>query len=116
MPDLEGGREADRNGDVPAHRRRTVNSVVGGAPGGDAGYVVACQQAAYKCDTFDVSIAIFFAETQPLAEVGAHNIAVEYFNVAPAYLETMLDDLGERAFTRSGKPGKPDGEPDICHV
>src|SRR6266852_8195635 len=68
---------------------------------GDTRHVVASEQAAHKGDTLDVGIAVFFAEAQSFAEVGAHDIAVEYFDIAPARLETVFDDLGERAFARS---------------
>src|ERR1700738_5616364 len=89
---------------------------IGGDGGGDARYTIAREQAAYKCDTLDVGITILFAEAQAFAQVRAHDITIQYLNIAPTRLETLFDHLRKRAFASARKTCKPESKTSSCHV
>src|SRR5260221_1247199 len=51
-------------------------------------HTVSCQQAAYKGNTLDVGIAVFTTKAKPFAQMCAHYIPIEYFNLHTVLLET----------------------------
>jgi len=49
---------------------------------------------ANETDASNIDIAILFGETESLAQVGAHDIAVEHFYAQLAAAQLFLNDAG----------------------
>src|SRR5690349_4868934 len=68
---------------------------------------IAGEQFADEADAADVSVAIFLAEAQALAEVLAHHVAIQHLNFRTGVTQAFFDDRGDGALARAGEPGEP---------
>ncbi len=60
-----------------------------------------------KANAPDVGVAVFLGKSQALAEIGAHDVAIEHFNFATAAFQHGNEVLGDCGLAGAGKPGKP---------
>ena len=92
-----------------------VAHIVAGRPvradgGADDHAAVADDLRRHEADAADVDVPVFLAETQPLGEVRAHDVAVEHRHL-PAVLEEELGQhLGRGRFAGAAQAGEPDAD------
>src|SRR5581483_11104127 len=81
----------------------------------NANHSIACQQATYKCNAFNIGIAVLAAKAESLAQMRSYHITIQYLNLMPTFFQAFLDDFRKCALTSARKPCKPDSESDIRH-
>src|SRR6185312_15652711 len=64
----------------------------------------------------DIGVAVLATEAQALAEVGAYDIAIQHFDVAPTLAQALLNNLGQGTLAGSRETCKPDGKTGVRHV
>ena len=92
-----------------------AHGAVGADGSGDRADPVARQHVGHKTDAADVGVAVLFREAQTFGKVGAHDVAVEYFDGGAALDEDRSDVLSKGGFAGTGKAGEPKDKAVVSH-
>jgi len=84
-----------------------TNRLVRRNGGADGDHTVAREQIADEADAANVDIAILFTKAQPLAKIGANDVAIQNFNSIATLFELGFQQIRECALAGTGKTGEP---------